>query len=66
MGNFYANITLRGPEQSGIVKVLIQQERTAFVSPTVDRYQDLVTAIGIPGMSIGLAYDRHDSRSADV
>jgi hypothetical protein len=38
MGSFYANITLRGPEQAEIVQALAHQKRTAFVSPTVDGF----------------------------
>jgi uncharacterized protein (TIGR03083 family) len=38
MGNFYVNITIRGPGQREIVKVLAGQRRTAAVSPTVDGF----------------------------
>jgi uncharacterized protein (TIGR03083 family) len=38
MGNFYVNITVRGPGQSEIEKALVNQRRTAAVSPTVDDF----------------------------
>ncbi|HYJ48238.1 MAG TPA: hypothetical protein VEV81_16615, partial [Pyrinomonadaceae bacterium] len=36
MGNFYTNVTLRGPDQDSIAEHLTRQQRTAYVSPTVD------------------------------
>jgi len=38
MGNSYVNITVRGPGQREIVKVLVDQRRTAAVSPTVSGF----------------------------
>jgi hypothetical protein len=36
MGNFYTNVTLHGSDQNSIAEYLTQQNRTAYVSPTVN------------------------------
>lgn len=38
MGNFYTNITLRGPDQNDVLQILKQQSRSAYISPSVNGY----------------------------
>jgi hypothetical protein len=38
MGSFYTNVALRGPDQRQILQALIQADRVAYVSPTVDGF----------------------------
>lgn len=38
MGNFYKNVTLRGPSREGVISALEQLGRVAYVSPTRDGF----------------------------